>query len=202
MSIKILPNNPAWLRSCIGTGIPHCNIYCSNPTVFRQTDLPPAFGPDIIRIRWFRFSSISSGTTFLLCLASESCSSGCMAMVQSKICLSSSDGLMALVWIEKWALARMKSISARNSYDWRMAGTCGRMTAEKSVRIRMISRRSSPSSSRILLFASTTSAGSIKTVLPVDDSSCMIPFIFRLSPGATGMTSLPSRMVGVTSLSM
>ena len=29
MSIKILPNNPAWLRSCIGIGIPHCNIYCS-----------------------------------------------------------------------------------------------------------------------------------------------------------------------------
>ena len=82
-----------------------------------------------------------------------------------------------------------------------MAGTCGRIMIEKSVRIRMISRRSSPSNSRILLFASTTSAGSMKTVLPVDDSSCTIPLIFRFNPGATGMTSLPSRMVGVTSLS-
>ena len=31
----------------------HCSIYCSKPTVFKQTDLPPAFGPDIIRIRCF-----------------------------------------------------------------------------------------------------------------------------------------------------
>ena len=42
------------------------------------------------------------------------------------------DGLVAFVWMEKWALARMKSISAKNSYDWRMAGTCGRIMIEKS----------------------------------------------------------------------
>ena len=65
----------------------------------------------------------------------------------------------------------------------------------------MISRRSSPSSSRIRLLASTTSAGSINTVFPLADSSCTIPLIFRFSPGATGMTRRPSRIVGVTSLS-
>ena len=95
----------------------------------------------------------------------------------------------------------MKSISARNSYDWSISGMEGRNTLENSVRIRMISRRSSPSSSRIRLLASTTSAGSIKTVFPLADSSCTIPFIFRFSPGATGITRRPSRMVGTTSLS-
>ena len=67
--------------------------------------------------------------------------------------------------------------------------------------MRIISRRSSPSNSRMRLLASTTSAGSMKTVFPVADSSCTIPLIFRFNPGATGITSRPSRMVGVTSLS-
>ena len=65
----------------------------------------------------------------------------------------------------------------------------------------MISRRSSPSSSRMRLFASTTTSGSMKTVLPLADSSCTIPLIFRLKAGATGIIRRPSRMVGVISLS-
>ena len=40
-----------------------------------------------------------------------------------------------------------------------------------------------------------------RQVLPLADSSCTIPRIFRFSAGATGMTRRPSRMVGVTSLS-
>jgi len=95
----------------------------------------------------------------------------------------------------------MKSISARNSYDWSISGMEGRNVLENVVRIRMISRRSSPSSSRMRLLASTTSAGSMNTVLPLADSSWTIPLILRFSPGATGITNRPSRMVGVTSLS-
>ena len=152
-------------------------------------------------MRFSGVSSISSGTTFLPCLASDICNSGCTASNQSTICLSSTSGLHALASMLKTAFARIKSISAKNSYEERMAGTCGRTIAENSVRMRIISRRSSPSNSRIRLFASTTSAGSIKTVLPVADSSCTIPLIFRFMPGATGITSRPSRIVGVTSLS-
>ena len=77
----------------------------------------------------------------------------------------------------------------------------GRNWLENSIRIRIISRRSSPSSSRIRLLASTTSAGSMNTVFPLADSSCTIPFIFLFKAGATGITRRPSRMVGVTSLS-
>ena len=67
--------------------------------------------------------------------------------------------------------------------------------------MRITSRRSSASSSRMRLLASTTSAGSMKTVLPVADSSCTIPLMRRFSAGTTGITSRPSRTVGFTSLS-
>ena len=67
--------------------------------------------------------------------------------------------------------------------------------------MRIISWRSSLSSSRILLLASTTSVGSMNTVRPDALSSCTIPCIFRFSAGATGITKRPSRMVGATSFS-
>ena len=67
--------------------------------------------------------------------------------------------------------------------------------------MRITSRRSSASSWRTLLFASTTSVGSINTVLPVALSSCTIPFILRFSCGCTGITNRPSRMAGAASLS-
>lgn len=73
---------PGHESSPAGTGMPHCSIYCNNPTVFRQTDFPPAFGPDISRIRCPGRSSTSSGTTFPPCLANECCSNGCMARIQ------------------------------------------------------------------------------------------------------------------------
>ena len=180
---------------------PDCSMYCNKPTVFKQTDLPPAFGPEMMRIRCFSFSSMSSGTTFLPCLARESCKSGCTAIVQSSSCLFSRAGLSPDICSANNALARMKSISARNSYDSSTSEMEGRSWLEKSVRMRIISLRSSPSSSRMRLLASTTSAGSMNTVLPLADSSCTIPRIFRFSAGATGMTRRPSRMVGVTSLS-
>ena len=192
---------PAWLRSCIGMSRPHCNMYCSNPTVFRQTDFPPALGPEMMRIRCFSSSSISSGITFFPCLARESCNSGCTAIVQSITCLFSKAGFSPVICSENKALARMKSISARNSYDSKTSGMDGRNKLENSIRMRIISRRSSPSSSRMRLLASTTSAGSMNTVLPLADSSCTMPFIFRFKAGATGITSRPSRIVGVTSLS-
>ena len=39
---------PVVERSPMGMGKPHCSIYCKSPTVFKHTDFPPAFGPDII----------------------------------------------------------------------------------------------------------------------------------------------------------
>ena len=82
-----------------------------------------------------------------------------------------------------------------------MSSTCGRTSFVNSVSITIISRRSSASSSRMRLFASTTSVGSTNTVLPVDDSSCTMPLMRRFMAGAIGTTRRPSRRVGVTSLS-
>ena len=95
----------------------------------------------------------------------------------------------------------MSSILARKSYEFRISVTFGLSSSENTVRIRTISRRSAASSSRTLLLASTTSVGSINTVLPVADSSCTIPLILRLTIGDTGITSRPSLTAGVTSLS-
>ncbi len=110
-------------------------------------------------------------------------------------------GLIPPTSVAKAAFAWIKSIFARNSYDSSRSGRNGRSQLVKSVSILMISRRSSASSSRIRLLASTTSDGSIKTVLPEADSSCTIPLIFRLWEGFTGITSRPSRILGDTSLS-
>ena len=199
--MNMLLKIPATLALFKGMCMPHCNMYCKRPTVFRHTDLPPAFGPEMMSMRCSRLSLMSSGTTFFPCLASVMRSKGCSASTQSMWGWSCSCGLMASMLMAVSALARIKSISARKVYDSRISGICGRTSSVNSVRMRITSRRSSPSSSRMRLLASTTSAGSMKTVFPVADSSCTIPLMRRFSAGTTGITSRPSRTVGFTSLS-
>jgi proline iminopeptidase len=46
-----MPDRQNSESSLTGGSNPHWNMYCSNPTVFRQTDFPPAFGPEMIKIR-------------------------------------------------------------------------------------------------------------------------------------------------------
>ncbi len=113
MSIIMLSNMPTRERSPKGTGSPHCIMYCSRPTVFRQTDLPPAFGPDIIRMNRSRVSIMSSGTTCLPCLSRDRRSNGCMACIQSMCGKVSTWGSTALVLSASSALACMRSIWAR-----------------------------------------------------------------------------------------
>ena len=95
----------------------------------------------------------------------------------------------------------MKSILASRMYDSPISRIYGRIIFAISLSMRMTSRRSSASSSRILLFASRTSVGSMKTVFPDADSSCTMPCILRFREGTTGITSRPSRIAGETSLS-
>ncbi len=72
----------------------------------------------------------------------------------------------------------------------------GRSCEASSASILIISLFSSSCNSRMRLFASTTSAGSIYTVFPDALSSCTIPGSLLLFIGATGRTSLPSRIAG------
>ena len=48
----------------MGTGNPHCIIYCSKPTLFRHTDLPPALGPEMMRILLSGVSLMSNGIKY------------------------------------------------------------------------------------------------------------------------------------------
>ncbi len=79
---------------------------------------------------------------------------------------------------------------------------CGLISSANAVSILTVSRRSSSCSSRILLLASTISAGSMYTVLPDADSSCTMPLMRRLFIGGTGITRRPSRTDGVVSVSI
>ena len=171
--------NPISLDSCIGTARPHWTIYWSRATVLRHTDLPPALGPLITSIR-LSVRRIESGTTVLPCRRKLSRRIGCLASRQSSIGRWWSVGTIASISVANNALARRKSTSARKSSLAKICGISGRICSVISNRIRMRSRRSSPSSSRIRLLASTTCWGSTKTVLPVADSSCTIPPILRL----------------------
>ena len=145
--------------------------------------------------------SMSRGDILRPCLRSDISSNGCTAMPQSMTGRSTNTGFIPPIRTASSAFARIKSISPRKSYACKSCGTWGRNSAEKADRMAIISRFSSASSSRMRLFASTTSAGSMKTVLPLADSSCTIPPILRFSAGATGITRRPSRIVGEASFS-
>ncbi|CUQ58407.1 Uncharacterised protein [Segatella copri] len=104
---------PVFERSLTGMLKPHCSIYCNNPTVFRQTDLPPAFGPEMIRMRLSCVSMISNGTTFSFFFCRDSCNNGCIARVQSMCGWSSTSGSMALKISASFCLACIRSMMAR-----------------------------------------------------------------------------------------
>ena len=201
MSMNRWRNIPALLRSCTGMSSPHCNIYCSRPAVFRQTDFPPALGPEMSSMRLSPSSAMSRRDIFLPCFCSDSSSNGWQAAPQSIMGRLLIAGFTASKRMASCAFARMKSISPRKSYAARRLGTCGRSSSENATSMRITSRLSSASSSRMRLLACTTSAGSMNTVFPLADSSCIIPFILRLSAGATGITRRPSRSVGDASFS-
>ena len=84
MSMKMLSNSVMREPSAIGTSIPHCIMYCTRPTVCRHTDLPPALGPEMSRMRCSgRLSSMSSGTMLLPWARSCRKSSGWRAFCQN-----------------------------------------------------------------------------------------------------------------------
>ena len=209
MSIIMVSKTPIVLFSFIGTLSPHCTIYCSSPTVFRHTDLPPALGPLMMRILGCMpsLSSLpvrvmSRGTMSLFWRFKELRNRGWHACTQSICGWDSTSGSMALNSCANCVLACMKSISPRNFILSNMPSTSGRISSLTSESIFIISLFSSASSSRNLLLASTTAVGSRKRVFPVADSSCTMPLILRFMLGGIGMTSRPSRIAGVTSFSM
>ena len=180
ISIIICLNIPASDASPTGTVSPHWSMYCISAAVFRHTDLPPAFGPEMTSIRLPSCSVISSGTTSLPTSGRRLHNMGCRACCQRMTGFLTRVGAMLFSCSPTRAFARTKSTSATNCCTCIRSSNSGRSSLEKAISIRIRSRRSAPSSSRIWLFASTTCCGSIYTVLPEALSSCTMPPIFRL----------------------
>ena len=156
MSIISCRNIPACEASPAGTVKPHCSMYCSSAAVFRQTDFPPAFGPEITSIRLPSRRTMSNGTTSLPTSGRRLHRTGCRACSQCRIGLGVRVGAILFSCRPTRALARTKSTSATNCCTCIRSPNSGRKRLAKSINMRMRSRRSAPSSSRIWLFASIT----------------------------------------------
>ncbi len=89
-------------------------MYCNKPTVFKQTDFPPAFGPEIISILFFSFSLNDNGTTDLFCFFSDNSRRGCTAFSHSRQAWFSNTGKTELKSCDNLALLFRKSISAKS----------------------------------------------------------------------------------------
>ena len=155
----------------VGMSMPHWNIYWSSPTVFRQTDFPPAFGPEIRRMCFAGVRDAVRGTISFFSFLRALSRSGWRALRRFISPLSEITGIPAMNSRATCALAMMKSISPRYLAASRRSGIYGLMNSVNSSRMRRISRCSENLSSFIWLSNSTTSAGSIYAVFPVADSS-------------------------------
>ena len=67
----------------VGISIPHWNIYCNSPVVFRHTDLPPALGPEIKRICLVGVKMMETGTMVFFSFARALSRSGCLAFLRA-----------------------------------------------------------------------------------------------------------------------
>ena len=161
MSMNMPSNTGNSEFSSTGTGKPHWNMYCSNPTVFRHTDLPPALGPEMTSMRRPRSSFRSRGTTCFPSRASVCRSSGWRAERSHSVPSSERTGFTHSFSAAQRAFARIMSMQARYSPARAIPGASGRIRSVNAVSIRTTSRRSAYSSSFSSLLISTISTGSI-----------------------------------------
>jgi len=118
ISMKSLLKIPISEFSSTGGRNPHWSIYCDTPKVFKQTDLPPALGPEISRIWFWSSSSMSSGTISLPSRFRASISRGCTALRKYIFGDEWRIGLAPATDEANSPLALKKSISPKKSYDW------------------------------------------------------------------------------------
>ena len=168
---------------------PDCPMRVSRPTVFRETVLPPVFGPVITSRSNSSPRRISIGTTFFLLIR------GWRAFLRLMRPSSLKTGSLAFISIASVALAKIKSNWTISSRLSEIASCSVAICWLRSARITSISFCSWSSSSRMSLFNLTTDIGSIKSVEPVEDWSWIIPGTCPLYSALTGMQYLPFRIV-------
>ena len=145
--MQILSNTGNSLVSAAVTGNPHWNIYCTIPAVFKQTDLPPALGPEMTKICFCLSSCISRGTSSFFSRLSVCASKGWKARRNTIRSSVETIGIPAPFSTAQRALALTASISARYSPAATIGSASGINDSVNSVKIRTISRRSAYSNS-------------------------------------------------------
>ena len=149
---------------------PACPIKQNSPTVFKETVLPPVFGPVTINKEKSRPKCTSIGTTLSAAIRGWR---PCLISIKRS---SGKRGLVAFICLASIALAKIKSNSVRIRWSCSTKKLCSAVWLLKSANTLSISSCSSRSNSRISLFNLTTEFGSIKSVAPVADWSCSIPW--------------------------
>ena len=105
--------------------MPHWNMYCSSPVVFRHTDFPPAFGPEISSSLFLSVSVTVSGTICRPSAFRAFSSRGCLALRRLRLPSSDIMGIPAMKSSAVLALAMRKSVSPMNSAPLTSSGIYG-----------------------------------------------------------------------------
>ena len=134
-----------------------------SPTVFKDTVLPPVFGPVITSKSKSSPRRISMGTAFFLSMR------GWRACFRRMRPSSLKMGSVAFISMARDALAKMTSSCTMILRSARIESVCSAVCWLKVERITSISFCSSSSSSRMSLFSFTIAIGSINKVEPVED---------------------------------
>ena len=122
------------------------------------------------------------GTTFFGSI------SGCRARISSTEAFVRSSGCMAFILCDSFARAKTASSVTSISMLCKMLSRKDAHSAESSAKMRSISFFSCKASSRRALLAFTALIGSMKTVLPVEETSWIRPGTSFLHSALTGTT--------------
>ena len=122
MLTDILSNMGSSEVSEVGISMPHWNMYCSSPVVFRHTDFPPAFGPEISSMRLVGVRVMVSGTMLRPSAFRAFSSSGCLAFLRLRLPSVEITGIPAMKSRAVWALAIRKSVSPRKAAPFSSSG--------------------------------------------------------------------------------
>ena len=169
MSANTSRNTARRLPWKAGMWSPACPIRVKRPTVFRETVLPPVFGPVMMR----RLNSCPShmliGTTFSFGIR------GWRPSLISTMRSVLKSGFEACIEEARRAFAKTKSSVASIFWFASSSAVNGASRALRDASIFAISCCSASVSSRYSLFKRTATRGSMKTVEPVELWSCTTP---------------------------
>ena len=176
-----------------GIARPEHAIHVKSPTVFNVTVFPPVFGPVINKVEKSFPKDKVIGTTVSLEIK------GCLAFFKIISFLSETIGIIAFIDFANLAFANIKSsfpIISTSSFSWDIIGTNNWLNSNNILSISIFSLFNN---SCISLFISNTASGSIKTVEPAFETSCIKPLTEERYSSFMGITKRSLRIVMIGS---